>query len=66
MMPYDTMAKSRPSREVREDRARAFWQAQINEGGRGPPSTRTEPINRPRRRQNHHPRRRLRRAFLCT
>jgi hypothetical protein len=32
MMPYDTMAKGQPSREVREERARAFWQAQINEG----------------------------------
>ena len=26
------MAKGRPSREVREERRRAFWQAQINEG----------------------------------
>ena len=32
MMPHDTSAKGRPSREVREERARAFWQAQINEG----------------------------------
>lgn len=32
MMPHDTSAKARPSREVREERARAFWQAQINEG----------------------------------
>ena len=30
MMPRDT--SGRPSREVREERARAFWQAQINEG----------------------------------
>ena len=32
MLPHDTSAKGRPSREVREERARAFWQAQINEG----------------------------------
>ena len=32
MMPHDTPAKARPSRELREERARAFWQAQINEG----------------------------------
>jgi hypothetical protein len=32
MMPHDTSATGRPSREVREERARAFWQAQINEG----------------------------------
>jgi hypothetical protein len=32
MMPHDTSAKGRPSREIREERARAFWQAQINEG----------------------------------
>jgi len=32
MMPHDTSAKGRPSREMREERARAFWQAQINEG----------------------------------
>lgn len=32
MMPHDTSAMGRPSREVREERARAFWQAQINEG----------------------------------
>jgi hypothetical protein len=32
MMPHDTSAKGRPSREVREERARAFWQTQINEG----------------------------------
>jgi hypothetical protein len=30
-MPHDTSAKGRPSREIREERARAFWQAQINE-----------------------------------
>jgi hypothetical protein len=32
VMPHDTSATGRPSREVREERARAFWQAQINEG----------------------------------
>jgi len=32
MMPHDTVPNGRPSREVREERARAFWQAQINEG----------------------------------
>jgi hypothetical protein len=32
MMPHDTLPNGRPSREVREERARAFWQAQINEG----------------------------------
>jgi hypothetical protein len=32
MTPHDTSAKGRTSREVREERARAFWQAQINEG----------------------------------
>ena len=32
MMPHDTSATGRPSREVRDERARAFWQAQINEG----------------------------------
>ena len=32
MMPHDTSAKGRPTREMREERARAFWQAQINEG----------------------------------
>jgi hypothetical protein len=32
MTPHDTSAKGRPSREMREERARAFWQAQINEG----------------------------------
>ena len=31
-MPQDTSATGRPSREVREERRRAFWQAQINEG----------------------------------
>ncbi len=31
-------------------------------GGRGPPSNRPEPISRPRRRQNHHPRRRRARS----
>jgi hypothetical protein len=31
MMPHDTPAKSHP-RDVREERVRAFWQAQINEG----------------------------------
>jgi hypothetical protein len=32
MMPYDTPSQARTPREVREERARAFWQAQINEG----------------------------------
>ena len=32
MTPHDTSAKGRTSREIREERARAFWQAQINEG----------------------------------
>jgi hypothetical protein len=32
MTPHDISATGRPSREVREERARAFWQAQVNEG----------------------------------
>lgn len=32
MTPHGTSATGRTSREVREERARAFWQAQINEG----------------------------------
>jgi regulator of protease activity HflC (stomatin/prohibitin superfamily) len=32
MMPHDTPAKAQAARELREERARAFWQAQINEG----------------------------------
>jgi hypothetical protein len=32
MMHHDTSAKAQASRELREERARAFWQAQINEG----------------------------------
>ena len=31
-MPHDTPAKAQAARELREERARAFWQAQINEG----------------------------------
>ena len=32
MMHHDILAKAQASRELREERARAFWQAQINEG----------------------------------
>ena len=32
MMHHDTPAKAQAARELREERARAFWQAQINEG----------------------------------
>ena len=32
MLPHDTPSQTRTPREVREERARAFWQAQINEG----------------------------------
>ena len=32
MMHHDIPAKAQASRELREERARAFWQAQINEG----------------------------------
>jgi hypothetical protein len=32
MLPHDTPSQARTPREVREERARAFWQAQINEG----------------------------------
>ena len=32
MMPNNTPTKAQASRELREERARAFWQAQINEG----------------------------------
>jgi hypothetical protein len=32
MLPHDTPSQGRTPREVREERARAFWQAQINEG----------------------------------
>ena len=36
-------------------------------GGRGPPSNRPEPTSRPQHLgKTHHPRRRRRRAFLCT
>ena len=32
MPPHDTPSPARTSRELREERARAFWQAEINEG----------------------------------
>ena len=32
MLPHDTPSQARTPREIREERARAFWQAQINEG----------------------------------
>jgi len=32
MLPHDRPSQARTPREVREERARAFWQAQINEG----------------------------------
>ena len=32
MLPHDTPSQAPTPREVREERARAFWQAQINEG----------------------------------
>jgi regulator of protease activity HflC (stomatin/prohibitin superfamily) len=32
MMHHDIPAKAQAARELREERARAFWQAQINEG----------------------------------
>lgn len=32
MPPHDTSPPARTAREIREERARAFWQAQINEG----------------------------------
>ena len=32
MLPHDTPSPAPTPREVREERARAFWQAQINEG----------------------------------
>ena len=32
MLPHDTRSQAPTPREVREERARAFWQAQINDG----------------------------------
>ena len=66
MMPHDTSAKGRPSREVREERARAFWQAQINEG-RARAAEQQARTNKPAAPpQDPPPSPHRRRAFLCT